>query len=252
MERIHAPKKHTAFFRFYEELNDFLGDEQKKKSFPVTFIGNPSIKDTIEAIGVPHTEIDLILVNSISVGFDYRLQGGERVAVYPVFETLDISPLQHLRPKPLRNMKFVVDVNLGRLARKLRLCGFDTLYQNNYSDREIIRLSLNEKRIILTRDRGILKHNAVTHAYWIRNTQPIQQLQEVIRYFQLQNSMLPFTRCPCCNGILEKVDKTEIAENIPEKTARFYDSFMLCGNCGKIYWQGSHFNKIRKMIGQLR
>ncbi|MGC9364759.1 MAG: Mut7-C RNAse domain-containing protein [Fidelibacterota bacterium] len=252
MERIHAPKKHTACFRFYEELNDFLGDEQKKKSFPVTFIGNPSIKDTIEAIGVPHTEIDLILVNSVSVGFDYRLKGEERVSVYPVFESLDITPLLHLRPEPLRNTKFIADVNLGRLARKLRLGGFDTLYKNNYSDNEIICLSLNEKRIILTRDRGILKHNTVTHGYWIRNTNSSKQLQEVIRYFQLQNSMLPFTRCPCCNGLLEEVDKTEITNRIPEKTAYHFNNFKKCPDCGKIYWQGSHFTKIRKMIEQLR
>ena len=148
----HAPPIRSAFFRFYEELNDFLAEEQRKTTFLYEFIGTPSVKDTIEAIGVPHTEIDIILVDGEAVTFYYLLHGGERVAVYPVFESIDITPLVHLRSKPLRNPKFVVDVHLGKLAHKLRLLGFDTLYRNDFKDDEIIERSLREKRIILTRD----------------------------------------------------------------------------------------------------
>ncbi|MBU0711378.1 Mut7-C ubiquitin/RNAse domain-containing protein [bacterium] len=250
--RQHAPVKHTAFFRFYEELNDFLPEELHKKPFPIKFIGKPSIKDAIESIGVPHTEIDLIIVNTESVGFDYRLHGNEYVSVYPVFESLDITSLVHLRPKPIRVTKFVVDVNLGKLARKLRLLGFDSLFKNNFTDDEIIKLSLQEKRVILTRDKGILKHNVVTHGYWIRNDDPKLQLSEVVSRFQLQNSLAPFTRCSTCNELLHQVDKAQIQDRLPLKTRLFCKSFMECGGCGKIYWRGSHYKQICKMIEILK
>jgi len=141
----HTPTTRSAFFRFYEELNDFLAEEQRKKTFPYEFTGKPFIRDTIEAIGVPHTEIDLILVDGESVGFNYQMRGGERVSVYPVFESLDITPLVHLRSKPLRKTRFVVDVHLGKLAHKLRLLGFDTLFRNDFNNSEIVELSLQEK-----------------------------------------------------------------------------------------------------------
>ena len=117
-------------FRFYEELNDYLRPEQRKRSITREIAGTPSVKDAIEALGVPHTEIDLILVDGRSVRFDRRLRGGERVAVYPEFERFDITPIHRLRPRPLRNPRFVADVHLGTLARYLRLLGFDTLYGN--------------------------------------------------------------------------------------------------------------------------
>lgn len=248
----HASVQHTATFRFYEELNDFLPEAWYKKPFPYIFTGHPAVKDTIEAIGVPHTAIDLILVNAESVAFDHQLHGGEYISVYPVFESLDITPLIHLRPKPLRITKFVADVQLGKLARKLRLLGFDTLFKNNFTDKEIIALSLREKRIILTRDRGILKHNAVTHGYWIRNNDPPLQLREVVSRFQLQNSMAPFTRCSACNELLRHIDKAQIQDRLPQKIAQFYNSFMECSGCGKIYWQGSHYERICKMIESLK
>ena len=131
MNAQHAPVEHTAFFRFYEELNDFLDVKLHKKIFPYKFTGNPAIKDAIEAIGVPHTEIDLILVDSKSVAFDYQLNGSEHISIYPVFESLDITPLVHLRPKPLRVTKFVVDVQLGKLARKLRYGCFGNIFSQD-------------------------------------------------------------------------------------------------------------------------
>ncbi len=107
----------TCEFRFYEELNDYLPPEQRKRTIAREITGTPSVKDAIESLGVPHTEIDLILVDGRSVRFDRRLRGGERIAVYPEFERFDISPLHRLRPKPLREPRFVADVHLGTLAR---------------------------------------------------------------------------------------------------------------------------------------
>jgi len=241
----------TAEFRFYEELNDFLPPECKKTMFPYHFNGHPAIKDSIEAIGVPHTEVDLILVNGKSVSFEYQLKPGDRISVYPVFESLDISPIVKLRDKPLRDIKFIVDVHLGKLAKLLRMFGFDTLYQNNFLDPEIIIRSVNENRVIITRDIGILKNKSVTHGYWVRSTFPEQQIKEVIKRFDLKSQVLPFHRCINCNGVLLPVDKNEILEKLQPKTIKYYNEFYRCSDCGNIYWQGSHYIKMMEKINNL-
>jgi uncharacterized protein len=248
----HSPVIRKASFRFYEELNDHLPENFRKKSFIWEFKGKPSIKNTIQAIGIPHGEVDLILVDGKSVSFDYHLLGGEYISVYPVFESMDISPAVRLRPQPLRTNRFIVDVNLGKLALKLRLLGFDTLFRNDYADDEIVNIALKEKRIILTRDKGILKINAVTHGYWLRNDNPKKQLREVINRLQLQNSFRPFSRCSECNGRLQHVDKNEINGRIPDDTYSFYKEFWECSECGKIYWEGSHFKHILGWIEKLK
>ena len=248
----HSPVLRKALFRFYEELNEHLPEVIRKKHFEYQFKGKPSIKNTIQAIGVPHGEIDLILVDGESVNFSYQLQGGEKVSVYPVFESLDISPVLHLRPEPLRENRFIADVNLGKLALKLRLLGFDVLFRNNFSDAEIIDISLKDKRIILTRDKGILKQNAVRHGYWLRNDDPKKQLSEVVNRLQLQNSFRPFSRCTKCNGILVSANKEELYGVIPEDTLKYYQVFWKCSNCGKIYWEGSHFKHILQWLENLK
>ena len=247
----HAPTTRTAHFRFYAELNDYLSAKQHKTRFPHEFIGKPSVKDIIEAMGVPHTEIDLILVDGESVGFDYPISGGAQIAVYPVFELFDITPLVHLRSKPLRETEFVVDVNLGKLAKKLRLLGFDTLYRNDFIDAEIIELSLQDLRIILTRDKGILKNSAVTHGYWVRNDNPKKQLKEVVYRLQLESNFRPFTRCSNCNELLHPVDKTLLQDSLPNDTLSSFDDFMACIGCKKNYWRGSHYHRIREWIDEL-
>ena len=248
----HSPVIRKAQFRFYEELNDHLPEAWQKKAFNYEFKGRPAIKNTIQAIGVPHGEVDLILVNGESVDFNYQMQGGEEISVYPQFESLDISPVIKLRPKPLRENRFVVDVNLGKLAQKLRLLGFDTLFQNNFEDDKIIEISLKEKRIILTRDKGILKQNAVTHGYFIRNDEPKKQLTEVIERLQLQNSFRPFSRCSNCNGELEEVSKSNLSSILPNDTLNYYNEFWKCAGCGKIYWEGSHFGQILNWLNELK
>jgi len=246
-----APLSRVAEFRFYEELNDFLPLERHKRTFSYEFTGTPAVKDAIEAIGVPHTEVDLIVVNGESVGFDCLLQGGERVAVYPIFERLDISPVIRLRPRPLRNTRFVLDVHLGKLARYLRLLGFDALYENDYDDPTIIAISRAERRIILTRDRGILKNGAVTHGYWLRETGPREQLREVVGVFDLKGGIRPFTRCLKCNGALQPVDKSEILEQVPPRVREAYEEFVRCEGCEKVYWAGTHFERMKEIIGEL-
>jgi len=241
----------TATFRFYEELNDFLPHAKKKRSFDYVLKFHQTVKDAIEALGVPHAEVDLILVNSLSVGFNYQLQDGDMVSVYPVFESFDVSPLTKLRPKPLREPRFVLDVHLGKLCKYLRMLGFDTLYNNHFADDEIIAISVSQLRIILTRDIGILKNGQVTHGYWIRSQNSKEQLYEVIRRFDLKKEIRPFYRCTVCNGLVEKVDKEAVLQLLEPGTRNFYDDFYRCGACKKIYWEGSHFENMRVFVDEL-
>lgn len=242
--------KHTEF-RFYEELNDFLSTDRKKRSFMYKYEGAASVKDAIEAIGVPHVETDLIIVDDKSVNFTYRLTGGERVAVYPVFESLDITPIVHLRPKPLRNSRFVLDVHLGALTRRLRMLGFDCLYRNDYEDDEIADISVSEKRIILTRDRGLLKIGKVTHGYWVRSQIPETQVEEILQRFDLYSQIFPFKRCISCNGRLEPAAKTEILDQLEALTKQYYDEFYRCMECAKIFWKGSHYKSMLRRIKKI-
>lgn len=241
----------AAFFRFYEELNDFLPPVKRKTRFEFSFENSPSVKDVIESLGVPHTEIEVILVNRTSIDFSYRLKDSDEVAVYPVFESLDITPLLRLRAQPLRGNAFIGDVHLGRLCRMLRVLGFDTLYRNDYSDAAIVRTAVQDNRIILTRDRGILKYKAVTHGYCVRSTDWRVQVKEVIRRFDLSRSVYPFSRCVSCNGRIIKVSKSAIESLLQEKTKRCYDRFSRCEACGKIFWEGSHYVKLQKTIKEL-
>ena len=244
-------KKKTAGFRFYEELNDFLPADKKKKDIDYEFEGNPGIKDAIEAQGVLHPEVEIILVNGKSVDFHYKLRDQDRVSVYPVFESLDVRPLVRLRPEPLREPRFVVDVHLGKLAANLRLLGFDTLYRNDYSDPEIVECSVREHRIILTRDRGILKTGAVTHGYCVRSDSPLEQTREVLRRFDLYSRVKLYNRCIKCNGIIEPVDKNRIRDQLPELAAKNYNRFHKCTKCGQIYWKGSHFQRMQKKVEKI-
>jgi uncharacterized protein len=240
-------------FRFYAELNDFLPPPRRGASFPVPLDMPAAVKDLIEAAGVPHTEVDLILANGQSVGFDYRVQDGDRISVYPVFESLDITPILRVRPEPLRRTRFVLDAHLGRLAAYLRLMGFDTLYRNDFSDRELADTAQSEHRIVLTRDRGLLKRSQVTHGYCVRATDSRQQLVEVFHRFDLYGAARPFTRCLRCNGLLHAVPKEDVEHLIPAGTAERYEAYAQCEACGQVYWPGSHYGGLRQLVeGVLR
>ncbi len=238
--------------RFYEELNDFLPAEKRKRRFGTEIQPRQSVKDFVQSLGVPHTEIDLILINGNSVDFDYILKEGDDVSIYPVFESLDISDVQHLRPEPLREPKFVLDVHLGKLAKLMRLFGFDTHYEKHYDDEEIIRISVAEHRTILTRDLGILKRNIVTHGYYVRSTRAEEQITEIIKRFNLQNEIREFSRCLLCNSSLEPISKKEVEEVLPPKVKKFYNEFFICQNCRKVYWRGSHYKKMLMFVEEVK
>lgn len=241
-----------AWFRFYAELNDFLIPSRCQQRFSHTFSQRGSIKDMIEALGVPHTEVELILVNGVAVDFSYLVRDADRISVYPMFEALDITPLLRLRAHPLRVIQFIVDVNLGKLARYLRLLGFDTLYSNNYGDAVIAQLAASEHRIVLTRDRDLLKRRSITHGYFVRAAQPRQQLTEVVRRLDLYRTLLPLSRCSHCNARIERVEKEKIVAQIPVKTRQAVQCFWRCPGCGKLYWRGAHSTRIDQLIEALR
>ncbi len=242
----------SVTIRFYEELNDFLPPEKKKKRFAVNFYGKRSVKDFIQSLGVPHSEIDLILVNGKSVDFNYILKSGDDISVYPVFESFDISALQYLRPKPLREPKFVVDVQLGKLAKLMRLFGFDTAYGKKFDKEQIIKISIDEHRAILTKDVELLKRNDVTHGYFVRNIRAELQIKEVIERFDLRNSIKEFTRCLLCNALLQPISKEEIESKLPPKVKKIYNEFFFCPVCQKVYWRGSHYEKMKDFVNKIK
>jgi hypothetical protein len=238
----------VATFRFYAELNDFLPPERRFAEFAYSFLDATTVKDRIESFGVPHTEVDLILVNGNSVDFAYRVQDGDRIAVYPVFEAFDISGLTRLRPLPLRDPRFVLDVHLGRLAAYLRMLGFDVLYWNQCTDERLADISRGERRSLLTRDVGLLKRGAVTHGCYIRATKPRQQLLEVVRRFDLASLIEPFSRCLRCNTLLAHADKEQVRQQLPAQVALLHDEFLRCPDCGRAYWKGGHFRRMSQWI----
>ncbi len=241
-----------AFFRFYEELNDFLPDEKRKVKFEHEFIDQTSVKDMIESLGVPHSEIDMILVNGSSADFNYLVQDKDEISVYPVFESLDISNVQHLRKKPLREPKFIADIHLGSLAKYLRMLGFDVLYKSEFSNEELIETSVLEKRVILTKDRELLKNRRITHGHWIRNGGIEEQVKEVIERFDLKENISEFVRCLECNSILILVEKDKIEDRLPPKVKEWQDEFRYCEHCDKIYWKGTHYQKMTNFIKLIR
>ena len=237
--------------RFYEELNDFLPPENRKVSFTHEVKQVGSIKDLIESLGVPHTEVDLILVNGESTDFNYIIQAGDQISVYPVFEVLDISPLTHLRPVPLRVTRFVLDTHLGRLAAYLRMLGFDSFYRNDYDDVTLASISVDEQRILLTCDRRLLMRKVVSRGYFVRARQPQQQLLEILKRFDLFNVLHPFTRCMHCNAEIKLVEKQIIVSKLLPRTRDHYDTFWQCPVCKKIFWQGSHYRRMRQLINSV-
>lgn len=244
------PAQRQCEFRFYEELNDFLAPALRRRSFRHAFADTPAVKDRIESLGVPHTEVDLILVDGEPASFTQRLHGGERVAVYPVLECFDVSGLGGLRPQPLREPRFVLDVHLGRLANYLRLLGFDSLYRNDFSDDELIALARDERRVVLTRDTGLLKRAELTHGAFVHATDPRRQLREVIERFQLETRIAPFTRCARCNAVVERVGAEE-AGDAPRGVARDKADFCRCTGCHQLYWRGSHPARLQQRLAEV-
>lgn len=239
----------TAFFRFYAELNQLLPDRERFLIQTVDFKGQQTVKHLIESQGVPHTEVDLILVNGYSVGFDHIPKAHELISVYPVFHSL--TPVARLQPEILGEPCFILDGHLGRLASYLRMLGFDTSYRTDYEDGQLTQTSFEEHRILLTRDRGLLKRSIITHGFLIKTTDPFDQLHSVVMRFQLKRHFKPYSRCVQCNEVLRRVNKSEIIKLLEPKTRMYFHQFMRCPHCSKIYWAGSHKIKKDEMICDL-
>ncbi len=226
------PGRHSmvnvAEIRFYAELNDFLAPDRRQRAVRYPFEVSPSVKDAIEALGVPHTEVSLILANGDPIDFAYRLADGDRISVFPAFETFDVSRTSLVRSEPLRRLRFVADTHLGKLARYLRLLGFDTRFDTDWNDDALARTSSTEGRVLLTRDRGLLKRRVVAHGLFIRASKPRDQLFDVVRRLHLVAHLQPFTRCMACNGELETVDKAGIIERLEPATRSHFEAFHRC------------------------
>lgn len=188
----------------------------------------------------------------------HRLGEEGRIIVTQKGERVDIrtakGPVRlQLRPPTVGDepIRFILDVHLGKLARWLRLLGFDTLYRNDLDDPEIVEIATTEGRTILTRDGGIMKRRAATRGYLVQSTEPQEQLREVLDYYQLRDHIQPFHRCLVCNGLLTPVEKAMILDQLEPKTIHYYDSFFQCTECGKIYWQGTHYERMREFLARL-
>ncbi|MBI4081999.1 MAG: Mut7-C ubiquitin/RNAse domain-containing protein [Candidatus Lambdaproteobacteria bacterium] len=240
-----------ARIRCYAELNDYLPPHRRATPFPYGFEGSPRVEEVVEALGIPDTAIDLILVNGQSVCFGYRLRPGDRVSVYPVFESFDVSSVARLRGEPLRRLRFVLDVHFGRLARLLRMLGFDALWRNDYADRDLLAIAGREQRILLTRDRALLNEAGLVRAYCVRSRKAVEQVAEVVARFDLVSRIRPFSRCMVCNAELARSAKAEVADRLRPGTLRDHDEFHACAGCGRVYWKGSHYRAMRTLVETL-
>jgi uncharacterized protein with PIN domain len=232
-------------------LNDLLPEELRRKPFEYPVKPTQSIKHLIENLGVPHTEVEIILANGRSVGFDYLPADGDRISVYPMFERLDVTPLLRLRPAPLRHPRFLADAHLGKLARHLRLLGFDTLFFNDAGDDRLLEISRQQHRILLSRDRALLMRRELTHGCFIRAVNPQAQLKELLLRLDLSRAAAPFTRCMLCNGRLLVVESSSVLPLVPKRVAEFYTEFWRCDDCAKIYWKGSHYRQLTAFIDRV-
>jgi uncharacterized protein with PIN domain len=240
-----------AYLHFHATLKDFISPVKRNQIIAYAVDRHASIKDVIESCNVPHTEIDLIIVNGVSVDFDYSVQHSDEIHVYPVCSTAlpeSAGPLHHLSPPIPENPRFIVDANLGRLARYLRLLGFDCLYRNDFADQSIAEISCKTQRIVLTRDRKLLKRKIIIYGYYVRADIPKAQVRETLNRFNLYTSLAPLTRCTHCNGKLINTGKPAIAHRLKPLTRQYYDKFLLCSECHRIYWQGSHCARVDRLI----
>lgn len=233
--------------RVYGPLNDFVPPERRHVAWPYAFEGGASAKDVIEGFGVPHPEVDLILVNGESVAFECGVQDADRIAVFPRFEAIDVSAVTRVRrplPDPIR---FVLDTHLGKLARYLRLAGLDAVYRRDARDDELAEIACRERRILLTRDRGLLKRRVVVHGYFVRETASYRQLVEVLARFS-PLPLAPFSRCLRCNAGLRETPKSAVEARLGERTRHAFAQFHECSGCGRVYWRGSHWAELVRIL----
>jgi uncharacterized protein with PIN domain len=243
----------SATFRFHGSLRYFLPAERRETEIACRFEAEPGVKDAIEALGVPHPEVDLILAGGRSVGLDYRVKADDSIEIFGL-DRAEVSPAKPgLIPPPPDPRRFALDGHLGRLARYLRMLGFDSAYDNAAADDELARVSAEEGRILLTRDRGLLKRSIVRLGYLVRDDDPRRQLVEVVGRYGLADRARPFSRCVRCNGEIEAVERSQVAERLAgePRTLRYFEAFGRCRVCGSVYWQGSHFDRMSRLVEEV-
>jgi len=230
----------SATFYFVGALNDFLPPGWRGEAVPCQFNPGQSVKHLVESFGIPHTEMAAILVDGSPVDFSYLVKDGDQVQVYPI--TSD---------SPTGDPRFILDNHLGRLAVYLRMLGFDSLYRNDFQDEELAHLASEQDRILLTRDRRLLMRNQVTHGYCLRSKVPHEQLAEVVSRYDLSSRASPFRRCMRCNGLLQPVKKEMVEDRLQPLTRLYFDDFHMCSDCRQVYWKGSHYEHMQRLIEQV-
>lgn len=241
----------NAELSFASGLEYFLAPEHKNGRVVYPVDRRASIKDVVEALGVPHTEVGSISVNGDEVDFSHLLRPGDEIEVCPVTPPMNVFKPSLLRPEPLSRLAFAADVNVGKLASLLRLIGLDTAFKNNWSDVRIADLAETEGRVVLSKDRDLLKRKAVTFGRYVRADDPKKQLKEVVDFFGIKGPFEPFTRCLRCNVPLVSVDKQDIIDRLEPLTKKHYDKFSMCPSCGRIYWAGSHYEEMENLLNKL-
>jgi len=243
-------KAFTVRLNLHGDLDFFVRSGARGRRIERSLGEKTSVKDVIEACGVPHPEVDLILVNGQPVDFDYAIASDADIELYPV--GIESTIFNEKRLQISTDRTFVADGHLGRLARNLRLLGFDVAYDPKAEDRQLLRTMERENRALLTRDRRLLMHAVVRTGYCPRSQNADEQTVEVVRRFDLLGSLVPFTRCVRCNAPLRMVSKAEIIERLEPLTKIYYERFRRCTGCSQIYWPGSHFSKLQKRVEQIR
>ena len=234
-----------AHFLFYGNLNDFLATPWRYVKLDYPLKGIPSVKDSMEALGVPHAEVYKIFINDFAADFSSPVKNQDTIQVFPFPDHEDA-------PEIVWPSRFILDVHLGKLARMLRLTGFDTIYENNYYDHRIADWAAAEDRMVLTRDIGLLKNKKIRYGYWLRSQHPEEQFKEITQRFGLKELFRPFTRCLKCNGFIELVSKERVVEHLPKDTLNVFAEFCQCENCGQVYWKGSHYEKMIQWIENVK
>jgi uncharacterized protein len=248
MAKLDPRDRISVFISFHDGLDYFLKQTQRQQPVHCNVDRKSSVKDVIESRGVPHPEVDLILVDRRPVPFNFRLEADCRLDVYPVSSQL--LPVSRLQERGVHT--FVADGHLGKLTRDLRLLGIDVAYRNDADDRDLLTVMERENRTLLTRDRRLLMHAVVKNGYFPRSQRPLEQTVETIRRFGLEKVMSPFTRCLRCNGVLDRARKETVIDQLQPLTRLYYEEFWRCPSCGQTYWHGSHLSKLEKRVEMIR
>ncbi|MCL4561370.1 MAG: Mut7-C ubiquitin/RNAse domain-containing protein [Chloroflexi bacterium] len=240
-----------AVVTFHPELVEILPRRRRSARQICPFEGRPSAKHMIESLGVPHTEIGAVKANGREVDLGYLVQDGDEIEVLPA-RAVEAGLLPEKAKVGKDNaLRFVADTHLGKLATYLRMLGFDTLYEAAAGDEELAHISSQTDRVLLTRDRGLLKRKAITRGFCIVQSDPQEQIATVLKHFALSVAAQPFQRCLRCNSLLETVDKADVLAELPQDTQKYYHEFRRCPGCGQVYWQGSHYQRMQKFVARL-